>query len=168
MTETEYVHFVRERVVRDKVQRLFNIERERIQTLLPGADIQHVGSTAIADSVTKGDLDLQVRVSAELFLVAVDRLSATYSKNEGSDWTSDFAAFKDDATDPPLGVQLCIMGSESDFFWKIRDVLLANEGLRHEYDALKNSFQGRAMAEYREAKRHFMEKVMKTEAFLRL
>ncbi|MFE3575677.1 GrpB family protein [Lysinibacillus sp. NPDC059133] len=52
-----------------------------MKELLPEADIQHVGSTAIPDSVTKGDLDIQVRVSAEQFSIAVELLSNLYDRN---------------------------------------------------------------------------------------
>ncbi len=53
-------------------------------------DIQHIGSTAIPNSITKGDLDIQVRVSKEDFTKAVEILSTIYDINEGSTKTDFF------------------------------------------------------------------------------
>jgi GrpB-like predicted nucleotidyltransferase (UPF0157 family) len=80
----EFVNFMREEAFRKKVERLFEEQKNRIQSLLPEADIQHIGSTAIPNSLTKGDLDIQVRIPAELFTVAVSKLSKIYDTNDGS------------------------------------------------------------------------------------
>ncbi len=164
----ERVHFENEQAFRDQVERLFRQQSQRIQAVLPEADIQHVGSTAVPDSVTKGDLDIQVRVPAAFFLQAVERLGALFRANEGSSRTETFAAFQDDTTDPPLGVQLSVIGSPEDFFWKVRDVLRANPLLRRTYDALKQQYEGEPMEVYRAAKARFVEALMATEEFQRL
>lgn len=101
--------------------------------------MQHVGSTAIPNSITKGDLDIQVRVKANIFPKAVKELAKLYELNEGSVKTETFRAFKDDSTVPPVGVQLTVINSEFDFFWKFRDVLLMNANYRKEYDNLKGN-----------------------------
>ncbi|AHA58141.1 hypothetical protein M493_09057 [Geobacillus genomosp. 3] len=43
----------------------------------------------------------------------------------------------------PLGVQLTAIDSELDLFWKFRDVLLANDRYRVEYDELKKQHEGK-------------------------
>ena len=110
--------------------------------MLPEADIQHVGSTAIPDSLTKGDLDIQVRVPLDLFPLAVQRLGTQYHLNEGSIRTDTFAAFQDDTTAPPLGVQLSAIGSLEGFFWTLRDVFRTDPVLQRAYDALKQQYEG--------------------------
>lgn len=166
--EMESVHFAPEKEFRQKVERLFEEQKERIQSLLPEADIQHIGSTAIQNSMTKGDLDIQVRISAERFPMAVDRLSRVYDTNEGSTHTATFAAFKDDSLDPPLGVQLTVIGGEEDFFWKLRDFFKARDNYRQQYDDLKRQFEGRSMDDYITAKGQFIERLMQTEEFRNL
>lgn len=52
-------------------------------------------------------------------------------------------------------MQLTVIDSEFDFFWKFRDVLLQNDQYRTEYDQLKKRFEGESMEEYREAKNDF-------------
>ncbi|GIM47305.1 hypothetical protein DNHGIG_28540 [Collibacillus ludicampi] len=71
-------------------------------------------------------MDIQVRVTADCFPDAVKTLTKLYELNDGSIQTDCFRAFKDDTLDPPLGVQLTVIGSEHDIFYKIRDVLLNN------------------------------------------
>ena len=164
----ERVHFQHEQVFRTQVERLFDDQSRRIRAVLPEADIQHVGSTAIPDSLTKGDLDIQVRVPADVFSRAVERLGTLYRVNAGSQRTETFAAFQDDTTNPPLGVQLSVIGASEDFFWKVRDVLRANPSLQRAYDALKQQYEGQPMAVYRAAKQRFIEALMASEAFQRL
>ena len=121
---------------------------------------EHIGSTAVPGSLTKGDLDIQVRVEADVFASADEILSAHYGRNVGSLHTTEYSPFKDDSTDPPLGIQLTAIGSRYDFFWRIRDLLLARADLREAYDALKRTHHGRPMTEYRAAKERFFAAVL--------
>ena len=140
----------------------FFIHKALIEELLPESDVQHVGSTAIPNSITKGDLDIQVRVNAKIFPNAVKELAKLYELNEGSVKTETFRAFKDESTIPPVGVQLTVINSEFDFFWKFRDFLLMNDNYRKQYDNLKWKYEGMEMEDYREAKNKFFEKMMAT------
>jgi len=164
----EQVNFFENSLFYEKAEKTFLVHKKIIKERMPEADVQHVGSTAVPNSLTKGDLDIQVRVNSEQFPKAVQTLSALYELNEGSvkkDW---FRAFKDDSTVPPLGVQLTVIDSEYDFFWKFRDVLLLNDTYRMEYDELKREFEGKEMDEYREAKNEFFQKLMNTSEFNKL
>lgn len=147
---------------------LFDQERQEILSLLPNADVQHVGSTAVPGSLTKGDLDIQVRVSAEDFRDAERVLSKAYERNKGSTRTDCFAAFKDDLTVPPLGVQLTAEGSAVDSFWKFRELLCTRQDLRDAYDALKRRFDGGDMDAYRAEKDRFFEALRADPAFVAL
>ena len=164
----EIVKFIETREISDIAEKAYCHNRTRILELLPKADIQHVGSTSIPGSITKGDLDIQVRVSSEDFEYAVKVLSTLYELNEGSTRTDFFTAFKDDSAVPQLGVQLTVANSELDIFWKIREVLLANEQYRGEYDELKKKYNGREMDNYRTAKDEFFRRVMNSADFASL
>ncbi|GIN87431.1 hypothetical protein J6TS2_38170 [Heyndrickxia sporothermodurans] len=149
-------------------EKTFLKHKKLIKEHLLEADVQHVGSTAVPNSLTKGDLDIQVRVRPEQFTMAVKTLSLLYEVNEGSVNTHSFRAYKDDSTVPPLGVQLTVINSEFDFFWKFRDVLLISDKYRKEYDDLKRNFEGKEMEEYREAKNEFFVKIIETPEFKNL
>jgi GrpB-like predicted nucleotidyltransferase (UPF0157 family) len=164
----ERVNFNNQKSFKCDAEKTFTSQRELIQGLIPNADVQHVGSTAIPNSLTKGDLDIQVRVTEDKFIKAIEALSTVYDNNEGSIKTNEFKAFKDDTVTPLLGIQLTVMESEFDFFWKFRDVLLQNDQYRIEYDNLKRKFEGKAMEAYREAKNDFFSRLMQTPEFKEL
>jgi len=75
--------------------RLFTRVEAQLQALLPDADIQHVGSTAIPGSLTKGDLDVQVRVTSDEYGAAKDALSTLYRINFGGFASEDAISFED-------------------------------------------------------------------------
>lgn len=164
----ERVSFIDQQVLQREAEKTFAFQKERIKKILPQADVQHVGSTAIPNSLTKGDLDIQVRVSDFLFNDAVKALGDIYEANDGSIKTKDFRAFKEDTVTPPLGIQLTVIGSEFDFFWKFRDVLLQNDYYRKKYDELKRRFEGKSMDAYREAKDDFFIMIKQTTEFEKL
>lgn len=161
----EIVNFAEQITFNEQAEQLFAEQSARLTALLPQADIQHVGSTAIPNSLTKGDLDIQIRVAASDFEHAVEVLSRRYELNDGSVSTDSFRAFKDDTTDPPLGVQLTVIDAEFDFFWKFRDVLRNNELYKQKYDTLKSAYNGKDMDDYRNAKNGFFEWLMETPEF---
>lgn len=164
----EQVNFYKQVGINSDVEDTFNTQKERIKKNIPDADIEHVGSSAIPNSLTKGDLDIQVRVSSHSFLHAVERLSKLYDLNEGSIKTNKFRAFKDDTISPPLGIQLTVFDSEFDFFWKLRDLLLQNSKYRNKYDDLKKKFEGKEMEKYREAKNDFFNRMKQTKEYQNL
>jgi len=51
--------------------------------MIPTAEIEHVGSTAVQGSLTKGDVDVQVRVAAAEYPAAKDRLCQSYEPLSG-------------------------------------------------------------------------------------
>ncbi|MFC0015079.1 MULTISPECIES: GrpB family protein [Allobacillus] len=113
-------------------------------------------------------MDIQVRVTAAEFPSAVTALTKHYGVNEGSTQTDTFRAFQDDAAEPPLGIQLTVIDSDLDFFWKIRDVLKLNDQFLQEYDDLKRKYEGKDMEAYRDAKSDFFEKLMSSPEYKRL
>jgi GrpB-like predicted nucleotidyltransferase (UPF0157 family) len=119
-----------------------------------------VGSTAIPGSLTKGDLDIQVRVVAPTYPAAKRRLSEIYDVNAGGFVGEDAVSFEDYSGTPSVGIHLTVIGGSGDIQWRFRDLLVASEALRQEYDDLKRQFEGKSMARYREAKERFVTRVL--------
>jgi GrpB-like predicted nucleotidyltransferase (UPF0157 family) len=130
--------------------------QSRIRAVLPNAEIEHVGSTAIPGSLTKGDLDVLVRVDRSSFQGADRVLAEMFSRNQGSDKTDSFSAFADSSLSPELGVQLVVVGTEFDTFVDWVTKLTSDGQLRASYDELKANFHGKDMIRYREAKANFI------------
>jgi GrpB-like predicted nucleotidyltransferase (UPF0157 family) len=154
------VHFVNEAQVRAKAEQAFERHRERITRLLPFADVQHVGSSAIPGSITKGDLDIQVRVPAGMFEASERALAELYARNTESSRTEEFSSFKDDNEDPPLGIQLTAIGSEFDDFIRFRDLIASNAEHLEAYNRMKASCEGLEMDEYRRQKDEFIDALL--------
>jgi GrpB-like predicted nucleotidyltransferase (UPF0157 family) len=157
----ETVSFLPEERVRARVRHRFEELRTELQAMVPGAQIEHVGSTAIPGSLTKGDLDVQVRVVAAEYRAAKERLCELYDVNVGGFTAPDAISFEDYSGEPHVGVHLTVVGGSADIQWRFRDLLLASAALRREYDDLKRRFDGKSMARYRDAKADFVERVLK-------
>jgi GrpB-like predicted nucleotidyltransferase (UPF0157 family) len=158
----EFVHFAPKQDSRDVVARLFRRVDAQVRSLVPSADVQHVGSTAIPGSLTKDDLDVQVRVAGPEYAAAKDKLSKIYAVNAGGFTADDAVSFDDYGTKPPLGVHLTVIGGSADIQWKFRDLLIASPELRDQYDRLKRRFEGRSMEEYRDAKATFVSRALQS------
>jgi GrpB-like predicted nucleotidyltransferase (UPF0157 family) len=156
----EIVSFVPEPLVRAEITRSFAQLRATLLPIVEGAEIHHVGSTAIPGSLTKGDLDVQIRVTEELFELLRSRLIALYLVNEGGFVGPDAISFEHKENNVPVGIHLTVMDGSCDLQQKFRDRLLASELLREEYDNLKRHFDGRPMKDYRDAKEKFVLRVM--------
>lgn len=156
----ETVTFLPEECFRARVQSRFEQLRGELQAMVPSAQIEHVGSTAIAGSLTKGDLDVQVRVLAAQYPAAKERLCQLFDINAGGFSAHDAISFEDYSGEPHVGIHLTVVGGSADIQWRFRDLLLASESLRQEYDHLKRRFEGKSMARYREAKAEFVDRVL--------
>jgi GrpB-like predicted nucleotidyltransferase (UPF0157 family) len=155
--EPERVTFSREESFRQVVEQVFVEQFRRLRELLPDAQVEHVGSTAVPGSVTKGDLDICVIVEREQFPLADALLDRQFGRNFGSDCTRDFSAFVDGGASVPVGIQLVVRGSELDCFVRWRDLLRSNLQLRQAYDDLKRRYDHLPMEEYQAAKSRFIE-----------
>lgn len=148
-------------VARAAAERLFVRTAAELRVFLPAsAEILHVGATAVVGCLTKGDLDIVVRVAAHDFVQADELLAARFVRNVGSKHTESFSSFEDDETSPHLGVQLTVVGGEDDYFHLFVDALRQDPELVAQYNALKRDFDGRPMDIYREAKGTFVTAVL--------
>jgi GrpB-like predicted nucleotidyltransferase (UPF0157 family) len=159
------VHFDDESVFRSRVDTIVAQEVARLQAVLPHADVQHIGGTSIPGALTKGDVDLVVRVSAAEFDAARTVLRGFYAINQPENWTPSFASFKDDHGLPlPFGAQLVVIGSADDVFITIRDRLSRDPAAFAAYNAIKRVHHGGDHARYRAAKTELIERLIANPA----
>jgi GrpB-like predicted nucleotidyltransferase (UPF0157 family) len=148
------IELVREEEVRARVAGIFARRRADLEGMLPGARIEHVGSTAVPGSLTKGDLDICVIVDAAEFERASRLLAGRFEIHQPENWSATLASF----TAPPedgidVGVQLVPAGSADELhFVGWRDRLRGDPELRARYDELKRRHQDGGMDAYRAAK----------------
>jgi GrpB-like predicted nucleotidyltransferase (UPF0157 family) len=158
-TDEEPIALIREEEIRERVAAIFARRRRELEEMLPGALVEHVGSTAVPGSLTKGDLDICVIVAGEEFGPASRALADRFRIHQPENWSPTLASFiaaSEDGID--VGVQLVPAGSPDEHaFVGWRDRLRADRDLRMAYDELKRRHQGDDMDSYRAAKERLIQ-----------
>jgi GrpB-like predicted nucleotidyltransferase (UPF0157 family) len=131
-----------------------------LQESLPESQIEHVGATSMPDGVTKGDVDLNLRVPADRFDETVDVLRGRFDIAQPHNWTSTYASFTDPSRGLPVGLQVTVIGSADDFLVPLRDLLRSDAELRHEYDQVKRDAAALGPDGYWAAKNAFLTEVL--------
>ena len=137
----------------------------RIATLLPGTEVHHVGATAISGALTKGDLDVVVRVEAGDFAATIEKLRTAFLVKQPENWDPYFASFGTDTEYPlPVGVQLVIIDSEADFFLFVRDYLASHPDALAAYNRAKRESLGLSPGDYWKAKDRVLAPIVSLKA----
>ncbi len=143
----------------------------RIEAVFPGAELHHIGSTAIPGSVTKGDIDILFRIAQSQFASVSDLLQRHFLIKQRVNWNPHFASFGDDTSyGIPVGIQLVAKDSESDFFLFQRDYLLTHPEAVEEYNRLKLAHAADGPDRYWKAKNEFFARILAlwSESIVRL
>lgn len=138
------------------------LEHDLGPQLPASAEMLHVGATAIPGCLTKGDLDVAIRVDADDFPAAAAILAARFAPNAGSIRTADFAAFEGRVMAPALGLQLTVRDGQFDVFHRFAVALRADPSLVARYNALKIRCDGAPMSAYRQIKAAFIREILST------
>jgi GrpB-like predicted nucleotidyltransferase (UPF0157 family)/GNAT superfamily N-acetyltransferase len=133
--------------------------RRDLRVLAPGVAVEHIGATSMPDGLTKGDVDVNLRVDADRFDQVVGALSTRFDAAQPQNWTGTFASFSDTRRGVPLGIQLTVIGSDDDFLVALRDLMRDDPDLRHEYDAIKRANAPAGRDAYWQAKHDFLGRV---------
>jgi GrpB-like predicted nucleotidyltransferase (UPF0157 family) len=134
---------------------------EQLRSILgPEVEIRHIGATAVPGCLTKGDVDLAVRVDQASFASVRAILDKHYAKNLESPRDDSFASYADDTGAIPLGIQLVVRSSEHDTFNRFLGRLKQSDVVLASYNALKRSLSGADMEIYRQAKADFIARTL--------
>jgi GrpB-like predicted nucleotidyltransferase (UPF0157 family) len=161
----ERVAFKEVSLVRQAAEREFRRCSSIIKRLIPKAAVEHVGSTALPSGLTKGDLDIQVRVAPGDFGAARSKLESAFPLDPENVWGEGAASFKIEDAELPIGIHLTVIDGEFDTQWKYRETLAGRPDLVEEYDDLKRRFDGKSMTAYRKAKGEFFSGLRKLKEY---
>ncbi len=133
-----------------------------LSALVPEGEVHHVGPTALPGALTKGDVDVLLRVDAEDFPRAIDALRKRFAVMQPQNWTAVFASFGDETTYPfPLGVQVVIKDSEADFLLYLHDYFTADAAHLAAYNRVKTEALTRGCDDdYWQAKNRFLSEIL--------
>jgi GrpB-like predicted nucleotidyltransferase (UPF0157 family) len=145
---------------------LLQAERKRLLDLLRGhiplKFVYEVGSTAILGIVGKQDLDFLVLVPTADFGATRAKLDQLFSRNPNQLSSEVYQGYTVES-ELDVAIQLTIANGPHDTFLAFLSELRKNVGLRTQYNQLKYAFDGKPMAEYREAKSAFIERVLSNQ-----
>jgi hypothetical protein len=103
---------------------------------VPG-ELTLTGGSSVEGLLTKGDIDLHLRVTGDDFAVSVDRLPRLYEPARREIWTPFFAVFERPSV-PPVGVAVTVVDSEHDRRFVLSwQQLRINDAARERYNQLK-------------------------------
>ncbi|KKD00735.1 GrpB family protein [Photobacterium halotolerans] len=136
----------------------------QVGRLLPTARVEHVGSSSIPGTISKGDLDILVGVEAHELEASV-RVLLTLGFQEKKNTLRTRELCMLESTSEDVAFQVVAIGSEFECFLGFRDRLRAFPDLVIQYNELKKSCEGLSHDEYREKKSTFIEHVL-TQALI--
>ncbi|WP_345801224.1 hypothetical protein AAIB33_17435 [Microbacterium sp. AZCO] len=96
-----------------EARRIRDRERRRLAEHGVQGALSLTGGSSLEGLLTKGDIDLHLRVRAEDFETSAASLALLYTAVRREIWTATFATFERDC-DPPVGIALTVVGSEHD------------------------------------------------------
>lgn len=151
--------FYREDDYRRECEDLFIEYKEKIHRLIPTARVEHVGSSSVPGSISKGDLDIFVGVNSIDHEKSIRILTSLgFKEKENTLRTPELCMLE--RVDKDVALQVVANGSRFEFFIEFRDKLLCSPKLLEKYNDLKMSCQSLGPDEYRERKSKFIEQIL--------
>jgi len=132
-----------------------------VEARMPGADVEHVGSTAVPGCLTKGDLDVLVRIPSEAFLNSMEVLDGLLARSPRNDPTGDYVEYDYVGRGFSASVHLAVADAWHDRrFHGLKALLTSDPRALDGYNGMKREYEGRPMEEYRRAKAPLIESML--------
>lgn len=147
----------------EKVGQIYQQIRNEVSQLIPDARIEHIGSSSIPGSVSKGDLDIFLGVNSNQFkevLGVLDRIG--FTEKMGTFRSNELCMLETERFSYDVAIQVVVNGSQFEDFLLFRNLLLSDNDLVEKYNQIKVSSQHLPPDLYRAKKSQFIEKVLET------
>lgn len=147
-------------VVLPAARRVLASHARRIRRLGADGQLTLTGGSSVPGALTRGDIDLHLRVSAARFSASVEALRATYAVVHPEIWTATLATFAD-PHDRRVGIAVTPIGSEHDRrFVDSWERLRADPDALAAYNAMKRAHAGDDPSTYERAKSDFFDRLL--------
>ncbi|MGK7248789.1 GrpB family protein [Acinetobacter oleivorans] len=140
---------------------LFNSYKKDISTLLPFAQIEHIGSSAIPNVISKGDLDIYIEVKPEHFEFAITQLKTLNFIEKQNTLRTEELCMLESLNNDDVAFQIVVTDSVFTFFLTFRNKLMDSPALVNEYNQLKLECSHLDDYQYRTIKADFINRVLK-------
>jgi hypothetical protein len=145
----------------DEAHETWGRVRRRLDVLDVPGELVLTGAASVPGALSKGDVDLHLRVPRDAFAAVVDRLRTVYEPGSVSAWAATLAVF-DVPGARSTGLAVTPVDSEHDVrFCRAWDVLRADPGLLEEYNDLKRKAFG--TPSYEDLKSAFFSRIIVRE-----
>ncbi|MDO7243797.1 GrpB family protein [Acinetobacter pittii] len=139
---------------------LFNSYQKDISTLLPFAKIEHIGSSAIPNAISKGDLDIYIEVMPEQFEFAIEQLRTLNFIEKQNTLRTDELCMLESLNNDDVAFQIVVTDSVFTFFLAFKNKLINSPTLVNEYNELKLQCSHLDPDQYRTIKSDFVNRVL--------
>lgn len=144
-----------------KCTQLYNLYQKDISTLLPLARIEHIGSSAIPNAISKGDLDIYVEVKPDQFEFAITQLKTLNFVEKQNTLRTHELCMLESLNNDDVAFQIVVTDSVFTFFLTFRNKLMDSPTLVNEYNQLKLQCSHLDHDQYRAIKSDFISRVLK-------
>ncbi|AQV16378.1 GrpB family protein [Acinetobacter pittii] len=139
---------------------LFNSYQKDISTLLPFAKIEHIGSSAIPNAISKGDLDIYIEVKPDQFKFAIERLKTLNFIEKQNTLRTHELCMLESLNNDDVAFQIVVTDSIFTFFLTFKNKLISSPKLVNEYNELKLQCSHLNPDQYRTIKSDFINRVL--------
>ncbi|MPS60365.1 MULTISPECIES: GrpB family protein [Acinetobacter] len=139
---------------------LFNSYKKNISSLLPFAKIEHIGSSAIPNAISKGDLDIYIEVMPDQFEFTIEQLKTLNFIEKQNTLRTHELCMLESMNDDEVAFQIVVADSVFTFFLTFRNKLIDSPLLVHEYNQLKLQCSHLDPDQYRAIKSDFINRVL--------
>lgn len=146
----------------EKVGKLFDQVKREIYPMIPYVRFEHIGASSIKGSVSKGDLDIFIGVSNDMFQATLNTLlKAGFREKQDTLRTDELCMMITDKYNHDVALQVVVNGSEFEDFIMFRDFMITRPDLVEELNHLKRSSKGLDPDDYRQRKSEWVENIFK-------
>ncbi|WP_284086236.1 GrpB family protein [Acinetobacter pittii] len=139
---------------------LFNSYQKEISTFLPFAKIEHIGSSAIPNAISKGDLDIYVEVKSDQFEFAIAQLKTLNFIEKQNTLRTHELCMLESLNNDDVAFQIVVTDSIFTFFLTFKNKLISSPTLVNEYNQLKLQCSHLDADQYRTIKSDFINRVL--------
>lgn len=149
-----------------KVNLIFKKLKLELLNILPFARVEHIGSSSVLSSLSKGDLDVFVGVEQEVFEEAIELVKTIgFTEKTNTFRSNELCMLITDKYNYDVAVQIVVNGSEFEDFIKFRDSLRSDSKLVQAYNDIKVEASVLSEEEYRAKKAGFIQRVLGDSGF---
>ncbi|MDO7196789.1 GrpB family protein [Acinetobacter pittii] len=139
---------------------LFNSYQKDISALLSFAKIEHIGSSAIPNAISKGDLDIYIEVMSEQFEFAIEQLKTLNFIEKQNTLRTHELCMLESLNNDDVAFQIVATDSVFTFFLAFKNKLINSPTLVNEYNELKLQCSHLDPDQYRTIKSDFINRVL--------